>query len=142
MTIQSLTDLGLTAPPSRFGRTFQSMQRGLVGRCPRCGEGKLYRAYLKVQPCPKCGNDNTQYPSDDAGPYFTILLVGHIVIAPLLCFSWIWTAPVGWVIGTTLPAIAILTLLLLPRVKGAIVGLLYALKLKGDPSAEALPPVV
>jgi len=129
MTIQSLTDLGLTAPPSRFGRTFQSMQRGLVGRCPRCGEGK-------------CGNDNTQYPSDDAGPYFTILLVGHIVIAPLLCFSWIWTAPVGWVIGTTLPAIAILTLLLLPRVKGAIVGLLYALKLKGDPSAEALPPVV
>ena len=129
---------GLTEQPTRHGRTFEAMKRGLLGRCPNCGQGKLFRAYLKVQACPECGHDNTQYPADDAGPYFTILIVGHLVIAPMLCFPWIWTAPVGLVLGTTLPAIAVLTLLFLPRVKGAIIGLMWALKCKGDPAAEAL----
>lgn len=102
--------------------------RGFSERCPECGEGQLFRRYLKVElPCSACGHDNAQYPSDDAPPYFTILIIGHLVIAPLLFFPFIWTWPVGWVIGTTLPAIAILTLVLLPRVKGAVIGAQWAI---------------
>jgi uncharacterized protein (DUF983 family) len=108
---------------------FLGLRRGWSGRCPHCGEGALLRAYLKVvSPCPHCGHDNGQYPADDAPPYFTILIVGHLVVAPALCFSFIWTWPVGWVLAITLPAIMAATLLLLPRVKGAVIGAQWAIK--------------
>jgi len=119
------------------------MRRGFLGRCPNCGQGKLFRAYLKVKACDACGHDNTAYPADDAPPYFTILIVGHVVIAPLLCFPFIWQAPTALVLGTTLPLIGVLTLLLLPRVKGAVVGAHWALACRGDPAFKGAnaPPL-
>ncbi len=104
-------------------------------RCPNCGQGKLYRKYLKVQVCPVCGNDNPRYPSDDAPPYFTILLVGHLVVAPLLFFKFIWQAPAALVVGTTLPALLLLILLVLPVVKGAVVGAQWALQPRNEVEA-------
>jgi uncharacterized protein (DUF983 family) len=110
-------------------KLFTGLTRGFSERCPECGQGRLFHRYLKVDsPCGACGHDNAQYPSDDAPPYFTILIIGHLVIAPLLFFPFIWTWPVGWVIGTTLPSIAILTLVLLPRVKGAVIGAQWAIQ--------------
>ncbi len=104
------------------------LRRGLAGRCPNCGKGALYGRYLKVAECSVCGHDNRAYPADDAPPYFTILLVGHLVIAPALCFPVIWQAPAAAVVGVALPTVGILTLLLLPVVKGAVVGVLWALQ--------------
>jgi uncharacterized protein (DUF983 family) len=105
------------------------MLRGIAGRCPECGKGRLLRAYLKVAPtCDHCGHDNGQYPADDAPPYFTILIVGHLIVAPALCFSFIWTWPIGWVLLATLPAIMAATVLLLPRVKGAVIGAQWAIQ--------------
>jgi uncharacterized protein (DUF983 family) len=104
------------------------MRRGARMRCPNCGQGALYRKYLKVQACPACGNDNTVYPSDDAPPYFTILIVGHLVVAPLLVFPFIWQAPTALVLATVLPALLALTMLFLPVVKGAVVGAQWALQ--------------
>ena len=107
------------------------LRRGLRRRCPNCDEGRLFRGYLKVEEtCPACGHDNGQYRADDAGPYFTILLVGHLVIGPMLFFPFIWRAPVGWVLGTTLPIIMTLTLALLPVVKGAVIGAQWGMKAK------------
>ena len=107
---------------------FTGFKRGVMGRCPQCGQGPLLRAYLKVvQACPACGHDNGQYPADDAPPYFTILIVGHLVVAPMLFFPFIWTWPAGWVLATTLPIVGGLTLLLLPRVKGAVIGVQWAI---------------
>ena len=49
--------------------------RGLRHRCPNCGEGKLYRGYLKIAPaCDACGHDLSAYRADDGPAYFTILL--------------------------------------------------------------------
>jgi uncharacterized protein (DUF983 family) len=104
------------------------MKRGAAMRCPNCGKGALYRKYLKVQACPACGNDNTVYPADDAPPYFTILIVGHLVVAPMLFFPWIWQANTALVLSTVMPVLLILTLTLLPVVKGAVVGLHWALQ--------------
>ena len=104
------------------------VKRGVGQRCPNCGKGRLFRKYLKVQACEACGNDNTRYPADDAPPYFTILLVGHVVVAPLLFFPFIWQADTGLVLGTVMPALLILTLIFLPLVKGAVVGLHWALE--------------
>ena len=70
---------------------------------------------------------------DDGPAYFTILLVGHIIVLPLLLFPFIWRSPVAIVVPAVLIPLAGLTLLILPRVKGAVVGLLYALKIRrGD----------
>lgn len=104
------------------------MKRGMGMRCPNCGEGHLYRKYLKVQACEACGNDNTRYPADDAPPYFTILIVGHVVVAPLLFFPWIWQANIWLVLGTVMPALLFATLAFLPVVKGAVVGVHWALE--------------
>ena len=106
------------------------MRRGAAQRCPHCGQGALYRKYLKIQPCPACGHDNTRYPADDAPPYFTILIVGHLVVAPMLFFPWIWQANTALVLATVLPTLMILILLLLPVVKGAVVGLHWALEVR------------
>lgn len=100
-------------------------KRGARGLCPNCGEGKLFRKYLKVQPCPVCSHDNAKYPADDGPAYFTILLVGHLVVAPLLLWPWIWEANPILVVGTTIPGLAILCLLVLPIIKGAWIGFLW-----------------
>ncbi len=112
------------AGPNRLG---EGVWRGVRGLCPNCGEGRLFRAYLKVEPvCAHCGHGNGVYPADDAPAYLTILLVGHLVIAPLLAFPFIWRAPIWLVLGSTLPALLVLTLVLLPRIKGAVVGFHWA----------------
>lgn len=109
----------------------QPMLRGLKGRCPRCGEGKLFWRYLKVSPrCGACDLDLAQYPADDGPAYFTILIVGHLMVAPLLFFPIIWEAPPIYVVPATLIPLAIITLLLLPRIKGWFIGLLYALRIR------------
>lgn len=110
---------------------FQAFSRGLRGRCPHCGEGRLYWKYLKVEPrCEACGCDLARYPADDGPAYFTILIVGHLIVGPLLFFPIIWKAPAMYVVPATLIPLAAATLLLLPRVKGAFIGVLHYLKVK------------
>ena len=76
---------------------------------------------------------STSNPSDDGPAYFTILLVGQFVVTPLLVFPFIWRSPVAVIVPAVLIPLAGLTLLVLPRVKGAVVGLLYAVKVhRGD----------
>jgi uncharacterized protein (DUF983 family) len=109
------------------------LKRGLMMRCPACGKGKLFRSYLKVDPvCDACGHDNGQYRADDGPAYFTMLIIGHVVIAPLLFFEVIWQANPLIVLGLMLPFLALVTLGALPVVKGGVVGALWALRLKGD----------
>ena len=111
--------------------TILGMKRGFAHRCPNCGEGAVYRKYLKVQRnCDACGHDNAQYPADDAPPYFTILIVGHLLVAPLLAAPFVMEWPVGWVLAVTLPILVAFTLWLLPRVKGAVIGLQWSIREK------------
>lgn len=110
----------------------QAMMRGYKQRCPACGEGGLYRAYLKVvDACPKCGEELHHHRADDAPPYFTMLVTGHVIIGGLLAVERIW-APDTWVhMAIWTPLLILLTLWLLPRVKGALVGLQWALRMHG-----------
>jgi uncharacterized protein (DUF983 family) len=114
----------------------RSLWRGFLGKCPDCGQGAIFHRYLKVSPaCPVCRHDLDQYPSDDGPAYFTILLTGHLVVAPLLLFPFIWQAPVALVVPGVLIPLTLFTLLFLPRVKGAVIGLLYALSVKRQDGA-------
>ncbi|MCW3475666.1 DUF983 domain-containing protein [Limobrevibacterium gyesilva] len=103
------------------------IRRGLARRCPACGQGRLFSGFLKVrQPCEACGTDNTVYPSDDMPPYLTIVVVGHVIV-PL--FMWVDHAyePAMWLqFAVWLPLTALMSLLLLPPLKGGVVGLCWA----------------
>ena len=109
------------------------LKRGVLGRCPHCGEGKMFQAYLRVVPaCPTCRHELSQYRSDDGPAYFTILIVGHVVLAPILMSSIVLTWPVEWLLALLLPGIVGLTLMVLPLVKGAFVGVQWAVGDRGD----------
>ena len=109
------------------------LRRGLGLHCPECGRGSLFSGMLRVRAhCPVCGADNTIYPADDMPPYLTILVVGHVVV-PL--FMWMDRAmlPPVWVqLAVWLPLTAAMCLLLLPRMKGAVVGACWALAVRRD----------
>ena len=109
-----------------------AMLRGLRETCPACGRGELYRAYLKTaDACPACGEELHHHRADDAPPYFTIVIVGHIVVGGVLMLEQAY-APPTWVHYVLwLPMIVILSLVFLPRVKGALIGLQWALRMHG-----------
>ncbi|MBN8992759.1 MAG: DUF983 domain-containing protein [Rhizobiales bacterium] len=121
-----------------------AMKRGFMCRCPRCGEGKLFRAFLKVgNDCSACGLDYTPHRADDLPAYLVIIIVGHIVVPVVL---WVETnyAPAIWVqMATYLPFTFISSLLLLQPVKGAVVGFQWALRMHGfdENAASDIPPV-
>lgn len=101
--------------------------RGLRRQCPNCGEGKLFAGYLKVEPtCARCGHDNGAYRADDGPAYVTVLLIGHIVIAPLMAFEFMWESPPEVVAPLALLAVGTATLSALAFVKGGFIGLLWA----------------
>lgn len=105
--------------------------RGLRRRCPRCGEGAAFAGYLKIIPhCPSCGVDLGSYRADDAPPYVTIFIVGHLIVPAMLLLEQN-AHPAVWVhMALWLPLTLALTLGLLPAVKGALLGVQWALKVR------------
>jgi uncharacterized protein (DUF983 family) len=103
------------------------IKRGFLRRCPNCGRGHLFSGYLAVEPCCEaCGHENARYRADDGPAYFTILIVGHLVIVPLLCLSFVFTWPIAAVLPLSLAVVLFATLALLPLVKGAFIGVQWA----------------
>jgi uncharacterized protein (DUF983 family) len=104
-----------------------ALKRGWRGRCPRCGEGALFGAFLKMRShCPTCGQVFEPYRADDAPAYFTILAVGHIVVPLVLVLERYGNQPPLWFHALVwLPLSVLLALLLLPRIKGAVIALYW-----------------
>ena len=116
--------------PERSRRA--AMWRGARGRCPACGDKSLFAKYLKVrETCPSCGLHLAGHQADDAPPYFTIFIVGHIIVPVALLVERAYTPPlyVHFLIFTVLSIVVAMTSL--PIVKGAVVGLQWALRMHG-----------
>ena len=111
---------------------WQALKRGFRGRCPRCGEGKLFRAFLKVDnACSACGQDFTPHRADDLPAYLVIVIVGHIVVPVALMIESNYSPPVALQLAIYLPFTFIASLALLQPVKGAVVGIQWALRMHG-----------
>jgi uncharacterized protein (DUF983 family) len=112
-------------------------RRGLFGRCPACGDGRMFRAFLKVADnCPLCAEELHHHRADDFPAYVVIVVVGHIVI-PLVLLAETQFAPSYWVHMALWPAFTLgLGLALLQPVKGAIVALQWALGMHGFEEAK------
>lgn len=121
-----------------------ALRRGFACRCPKCGAGPVLQSYLKVRDhCPVCGEAFYHHRADDGPAYLTILIVGHIM-APLMYWVFVEFRPDPMVMATMFTlGTATLSLVLLPRLKGAIVALQWAKRMHGfgiDPKADpALP---
>ena len=106
----------------------RSIGRGLGEHCPNCARGRLFGRYLKVEPhCKACGHELDLYPADDGPAYLTVLLMGHLIIGPALFFPIVWQSPPQYSLPILLGGLLVITLTLLPRIKGGWVGLMYAL---------------
>jgi uncharacterized protein (DUF983 family) len=117
-----------------------ALRRGWRGRCPRCGDGGLFGSYLKMSShCPSCGLALEPYRADDAPAYFAILIVGHIVV-PLVLLLERYNQPPLWFHALLwLPLSVVLALLLLPRIKGTVIALLWVHRVaEPKPSTDGL----
>lgn len=147
---------GFDAPaPAAERAWWPAVRRGWTCKCPACGRGAIFSGYLKViAHCPACNEALHHHRADDAPPYFTMTVVGHVVVAGILLVERryqpeLWVQMVLW-----LPMTVLLSLWLLPRIKGALIGLQWAMRMHGfalpvapaDPaeptawSADALRP--
>jgi uncharacterized protein (DUF983 family) len=106
--------------------------RGFFGRCPCCGKGQMFRAFLKVADrCEVCGEELYHHRADDFPAYVVIFIVGHILV-PAALYTEIHFAPSYWVhFALWLPAVVIMTFGLLQPVKGVIVALQWTLGMHG-----------
>jgi uncharacterized protein (DUF983 family) len=118
--------------PAAKRDVWSAMKRGFRGRCPRCGEGKLFRAFLKVEDhCSVCGQDFTPHRADDLPAYLVIVIVGHIMVPLALMIETNYAPAVALQLAIYLPATLIASLLLLQPVKGTVVGVQWALRMHG-----------
>ena len=117
-----------------------ALLRGARGLCPVCGQGHLFAGYLKlVRECSVCHAPLGRIRADDAPPYFTILIAGHVLLPFVFMIEKAWHPPMWVHMAIWLPLFAIVCTLLLRPVKGAVVAWMLRLGLTGD---EQGAPVV
>ncbi|MEQ9673980.1 MAG: DUF983 domain-containing protein [Roseovarius indicus] len=109
-----------------------AVRRGFRRKCPICGSGPMMTGYLKVRDtCTDCREDLSHHRADDGPAYLTILIVGHLM-APLLHVSFTMFRPEPLVLFTIFAIGCVtLSLYLLPRLKGAVVGFQWARHMHG-----------
>ncbi len=119
-------------PRSEPRPLWPALARGWRRRCPKCGNGQVMKSYLKVNAaCPVCREELHHHRADDGPAYLTILFVGHLM-APLLHVVFVHFRPDPLTLFTIFAVGCVgLSLYLLPRLKGAIVGYQWAREMYG-----------
>lgn len=107
--------------------------RGLACRCPNCGVGSIYDSYLKpASACKTCGEPFGHIRTDDFAPWLTIFLISHIAFPSIYFIEQHYAPSMLMQILIYTPFVLGLVLILLPHTKGVCLGLMWALRLKGD----------
>ncbi len=120
------------APSPEDRPLWPAMLRGWRCKCPSCGSGPLLTGYLSVTPtCKVCREELHHQRADDGPAYLTILIVGHLM-APLLGLVFVTWRPEPLTLFTIFAVGCVgLSLYLLPRLKGAMIGLQWARHMHG-----------
>lgn len=110
----------------------RSIMRGMLNRCPACGSGKLFRAFLKpVDHCAACGEAMYHQRADDLPPYIVILVLGHVVVGGFMLTDMAFVLPVWVHLAIWTPITIITALVSIQPIKGGVIGLQWALKMHG-----------
>ncbi|AYD00700.1 DUF983 domain-containing protein [Neorhizobium sp. NCHU2750] len=114
----------------------QSIRRGLACRCPKCGDGRLFRAFLKpVDHCAVCGEDYTPQRADDLPAYLVIVVVGHVLMTGYLLTDMLWRVPPFVHAAIWIPLAVIAALATIQPIKGGVIGLQWAYRMHGFAAA-------
>lgn len=108
-----------------------SIGRGLRGRCPRCGQAKLFAQFLKPVACENCLADWTGARADDFPAYISILVSGHLLAPIVIALGSSGRLSIAMMIAIILPLAALLTIGLLQPAKGAVIALQWWLGMSG-----------
>ncbi|MFN3912997.1 DUF983 domain-containing protein [Hyphomonas sp.] len=108
---------------------FRYIARGLCGRCPACGRGKLFAGYLKQAPgCTACGAATGDIEAEDGPPWLTVLMLGPALAA----LTFISARHEDWPLWARLSALGVFAigavLVMLPRIKGGLIGVLWGMR--------------
>ena len=123
----------MTAASVRVVPRQTAILRGIRGRCPNCGQGRLLHHSLKVvDHCPVCGEAYGHLRADDAAPWMTILITGHIVVPIALMVESRFDPPLWLQMSIWPAAIVAVALALLQRCKGVVLALLWSMKAEGS----------
>ncbi len=107
-------------------------RRGLLGRCPGCGGTPLFKAYLKqVQACPSCHAEFGKIRADDAAPWLTIIVIGHVFLPLVFFLNLDRVIPLWASVAVYAGFLSLLALVLLPRAKGLFIGILWSTRAPG-----------
>ncbi|WP_102959900.1 DUF983 domain-containing protein [Mangrovicella endophytica] len=102
------------------------IKAGVLGRCPRCGKGRLYTGFLSTAPrCSSCGLDYTFIDSGDGPAVFVILIIGFIVCGLALWTEVSFNPPLWLHLVLWVPLTFILCLPLLRALKGVMIALQF-----------------
>ena len=115
---------------------WKAIGNGVMCRCPNCGKGRLFRSYLKINDtCAECGEKLSSARADDFPPYIAIFIVGHVLVGWMLHAEMSGPVDPMFYVWTMIPAAIVLPLIMLPSIKGAVVGLQWANYMYGfDPT--------
>ncbi|GAA2819407.1 uncharacterized protein (DUF983 family) [Aminobacter aminovorans] len=123
---------------------WQAIKRGLFCKCPNCGQGKLFASFVTtVDRCEVCREEIFHHRADDLPAYLVVVIVGHIVVGAFMGVEAtstlaLWQHLLIWVPLTIVSALA-----LLRPMKGAVVGMQWALYMHGfggeEDDVETLP---
>ena len=131
------------ATPAPGTSVWTAMARGARGTCPCCGKGRLFRGYLRVvDSCESCGTPLGHIRADDAPPYFTIFIAGHILLPAVFWIEKAYQPPMWIHMAVWLPLFAVVCTLLLRPVKGATLAWMMRLGLTGNEQGPAIAAVV
>lgn len=126
-----------------------AMLKGLKCRCPKCGKGKVFNGFLKVRTsCAHCDEALHHHRADDLPAYITMAIVAHVVVALMLNLNYVSAPSDGLQIAIFVPLTIVLSIALIRPIKGAVVGLQWALYMHGfspdgdyqDPGMPAVEP--
>lgn len=123
---------------SQFGHSHEerplgrSIARGMRCRCPSCGSGQLFSAWLKpVDSCRACGEDLHHQRSDDLPPYISIMILGHVAVGGFMMTDMVLNIPMWAHFAIWVPITILVALLTIQPIKGGVIGLQWALKMHG-----------
>lgn len=113
------------------------LSKVIRGRCPRCGEGRLFLGFLAFRDaCAICGLDFKTIATDDGPAAFVTLFAGTLVGALGLWVELAFGPPVWVHMLLWLPLIVIVTLALMRPTKAALAAFQYRHKATQDVEYE------
>ncbi|WP_422039937.1 DUF983 domain-containing protein [Roseibium sp.] len=99
---------------------------GLSGKCPRCGQGRLFDGFLSVKrSCAACGLDYSFADSGDGPAVFVIMIVGFVIVGLVLFVELSFQPPIWLHLVLWLPLTVILAASVLRPLKGLMIALQF-----------------